>query len=171
MVFMIVATGTTYYIAADRIHPIGSWGISHIYILQRIPLAYLYYHGAELLSYPTWALHTFFASKLLTQFAIARYPSDIAIEADYLAFCPSQDPIISSSTLARAGQILTNCRRAHLSFAVWRSHAWVFASHRMCTRGALALHSPSSRKLAHDGRRCPLSHLPGASAQARPSPR
>eukprot|EP00965_Chrysotila_dentata_P255055 6212086-Pleurochrysis_carterae.AAC.3 len=34
-----------------------------------------------MLSYPTLALHTFLASKPLTQWAISRYPSDIAVEA------------------------------------------------------------------------------------------
>eukprot|EP00965_Chrysotila_dentata_P122492 4048089-Pleurochrysis_carterae.AAC.7 len=42
----------------------------------------------------------------------------------------------------------------------------------MRTRGALALlRFPSFRILARDGRRCPLSHLPGATAQACLSPR
>eukprot|EP00965_Chrysotila_dentata_P249745 6209055-Pleurochrysis_carterae.AAC.2 len=48
--------------------------------------AYLYYYGAELLSYPTWALHAFLASKPLAQLVISRYPSDIAIESDYIVF-------------------------------------------------------------------------------------
>eukprot|EP00965_Chrysotila_dentata_P255939 6212385-Pleurochrysis_carterae.AAC.3 len=39
MVSIIVATGTTLNINADRIHPIGSWGISHISLHQRRPLA------------------------------------------------------------------------------------------------------------------------------------
>eukprot|EP00965_Chrysotila_dentata_P135646 4484649-Pleurochrysis_carterae.AAC.1 len=47
--------------------------------------AYLYYYGAKLLLYPTWVLHTFLASKPLTQLAILRYPSDIATESDYIA--------------------------------------------------------------------------------------
>eukprot|EP00965_Chrysotila_dentata_P148316 4896447-Pleurochrysis_carterae.AAC.1 len=38
MVSIIVATGTTLNIAADQTHPIGSWGISHISLNQRIPL-------------------------------------------------------------------------------------------------------------------------------------
>eukprot|EP00965_Chrysotila_dentata_P029490 980083-Pleurochrysis_carterae.AAC.1 len=59
LVSIIVATGTTLNIAADWIHPIGSRGISHISLLQRIPLympvrdpfggqrAYLYHCSAE----------------------------------------------------------------------------------------------------------------------------
>eukprot|EP00965_Chrysotila_dentata_P129524 4282069-Pleurochrysis_carterae.AAC.1 len=36
-----------------------------------------------LLLYPTWVLHTFLASKPITQLAISQYPSDIAIESNY----------------------------------------------------------------------------------------
>eukprot|EP00965_Chrysotila_dentata_P237526 6201962-Pleurochrysis_carterae.AAC.3 len=35
MVSIIVAYGATLNIAADRIHPIGSWGKSHISLHQR----------------------------------------------------------------------------------------------------------------------------------------
>eukprot|EP00965_Chrysotila_dentata_P192315 6175102-Pleurochrysis_carterae.AAC.1 len=75
MVSITVATGTTLNIAADGIHPIGSWGISHISLHQRRPLA-------ELLLFPTWVLQTFLVSKPLTQSVISRYPSDIAIETE-----------------------------------------------------------------------------------------
>eukprot|EP00965_Chrysotila_dentata_P075816 2504713-Pleurochrysis_carterae.AAC.1 len=47
---------------------------------------YMYYCGAELLLYPTWVLHTFLTSKPIAQLAVSRYPSDIAIESDHLAF-------------------------------------------------------------------------------------
>eukprot|EP00965_Chrysotila_dentata_P213597 6187719-Pleurochrysis_carterae.AAC.1 len=88
---------------------------------------------------------TFFALKPLTQSAISRCLSGIAIEADNLAFCP-RDQIITISTLACARQLLTNCRRARLSFAVRQSRAQFpkLRLHRMRTCGALALRSPSS---------------------------
>eukprot|EP00965_Chrysotila_dentata_P260453 6213912-Pleurochrysis_carterae.AAC.2 len=106
-------------------------------------------YDIQLLSYLTWPLHTFLASKPLTQLAISRYPSDIAIEADYLAFC-HRDPIISSSIFARARQLVTNCRRARPSFANQHAHAQfaVLDLHRMRTFGALArFRSPSSWNL------------------------
>eukprot|EP00965_Chrysotila_dentata_P255298 6212168-Pleurochrysis_carterae.AAC.4 len=40
----------------------------------------------------------------------------------------------------------------------------------MRTRGALALRSPSCWKLAHDGRRCPLSHLLEPPHRCAPAP-
>eukprot|EP00965_Chrysotila_dentata_P183169 6048915-Pleurochrysis_carterae.AAC.1 len=42
--------------------------------------------GERLLLYLTWVLHTYLASKTIMQLAISRYPSDIAIESDHLAF-------------------------------------------------------------------------------------
>eukprot|EP00965_Chrysotila_dentata_P025418 844769-Pleurochrysis_carterae.AAC.1 len=61
------------------IYPFGGFkGSSHICIITC--------YGTELLLYPTWASHTFLASKPVAQLAISGYPSDIAIESDYLAF-------------------------------------------------------------------------------------
>eukprot|EP00965_Chrysotila_dentata_P141939 4691711-Pleurochrysis_carterae.AAC.1 len=134
--------------------------MSHISLHQRRPLY-------NLANDPFGGLSELFriiiVSRVKTPIAIGyiAYPSDIAIQADYLAFC-SRDQIISSSTLACARNLLANCRRAHLSFAVPHSHALfpVFASHRMRTRGALALRSPISGKYARDGRRCPVEPPP-----------
>eukprot|EP00965_Chrysotila_dentata_P048157 1597226-Pleurochrysis_carterae.AAC.4 len=44
------------------------------------------YQSFPLLPFPSWALQTFLALKPLTQSVISRYPSEIAIEANYLAF-------------------------------------------------------------------------------------
>eukprot|EP00965_Chrysotila_dentata_P072252 2387859-Pleurochrysis_carterae.AAC.12 len=62
MVSIMVATGTTLTVAADRIHPIGSRGIFHIALHQRILLA----EGRN----------------PLTHAVISRYPSVIAVETE-----------------------------------------------------------------------------------------
>eukprot|EP00965_Chrysotila_dentata_P199540 6179448-Pleurochrysis_carterae.AAC.1 len=78
------------------------------------------------------SLHIFLASKPLAQLAISQRPSNIAIESDYLAFWP-RDQTITLSTLARARQILINCRRARLSFAIdTHMHGLPFSSRIAC---------------------------------------
>eukprot|EP00965_Chrysotila_dentata_P124469 4113901-Pleurochrysis_carterae.AAC.1 len=84
--------------------------------------------------------------------------------------------MICSPTLARARQILTDCRRARLLCANRHSHAQfdVLDLHRMHTGGALALRSPGFWNTACDGQSCPVS-APSSSHRAgaphRPSPR
>eukprot|EP00965_Chrysotila_dentata_P223385 6193540-Pleurochrysis_carterae.AAC.5 len=61
---------------------------------------------------------------------------------------------------ARACRLnLASVAASRAAFASFHSVAWFpnLHSHRMRTRGALALCFPSSRKLARDGCRCPLS--------------
>eukprot|EP00965_Chrysotila_dentata_P261007 6214107-Pleurochrysis_carterae.AAC.10 len=70
----------------------------------------------------------------------------------------------SSSTVASARHLLTACHRAHRSFAIRHSYAWFpnLHSHRMRTRGALALRSSSSRDSLVMAAAAPSSHNPGA---------
>eukprot|EP00965_Chrysotila_dentata_P184497 6090740-Pleurochrysis_carterae.AAC.2 len=79
------------------------------------------------------------------------------------------------STLARARPLLTNCRRVRLSFTSRYSYAQFPKLDPSCMRTCGALAFPPLPRLsdtrARDGCRCPLSHLPRATAQALPSPR
>eukprot|EP00965_Chrysotila_dentata_P081113 2677299-Pleurochrysis_carterae.AAC.1 len=59
MISIIGATGTTLNIAPDRIHPIGSWGLSHKSLHQRRPA----------LPMTQWG-----GAKTLSQSVIPRYP-------------------------------------------------------------------------------------------------
>eukprot|EP00965_Chrysotila_dentata_P231389 6198332-Pleurochrysis_carterae.AAC.1 len=134
MVSIIVATGTTLNLAADWIHPIGSWGISHylsISVDRCKALPMTHFGGlSELICITIVSSYSDIGSKLLSQSVISRYPSKIAMKADYLAFCP-RDPVTCSSTLGRAFIYLQTVAAApHLSCA------------RTCE--ALALRFPSS---------------------------
>eukprot|EP00965_Chrysotila_dentata_P094132 3111474-Pleurochrysis_carterae.AAC.1 len=73
MVSIIVATGTTYNIAADRIHPIGPWEIPNILLRQLARIPYLGDTYIPSLETPNAIGY------------IAKSHSDIAIEADCIA--------------------------------------------------------------------------------------
>eukprot|EP00965_Chrysotila_dentata_P245417 6206546-Pleurochrysis_carterae.AAC.4 len=65
--------------------------------------------------YPIWTVLPHLALLPSTQSVLSRYPSDVAIEADYLAVCP-REPNITILTLARARPTVTcNCRRVRRS--------------------------------------------------------
>eukprot|EP00965_Chrysotila_dentata_P153839 5085145-Pleurochrysis_carterae.AAC.1 len=74
---------------ANRMCPIGSRGGVLVPLQQLLQLlSYLdravWGYGIQLLRCPIRAPHTFLGSKPKIQLAISRYPSDIAIESDYL---------------------------------------------------------------------------------------
>eukprot|EP00965_Chrysotila_dentata_P124011 4099030-Pleurochrysis_carterae.AAC.3 len=68
---------------------------------------------------------------------------------------------MSNSTLARARQIRTNCRRAHHSFAVWHSRARFPILHRIaCVLAERSCSAPQALGIpARNGRRRPVSAL------------
>eukprot|EP00965_Chrysotila_dentata_P162217 5356899-Pleurochrysis_carterae.AAC.1 len=130
----------------DQMHPIiGSRGISRIsssISLDRCKALLLTHFGGHqslsLLSYPTLALHTFLASKPLTQLAISRHRSQRYRDQGRLfVVLTSRPEYYSFDYFARLAIKLSS--RAPF---IWKS------SHRMRTCGALAPRSPGSGNLA-----------------------
>eukprot|EP00965_Chrysotila_dentata_P257102 6212768-Pleurochrysis_carterae.AAC.1 len=126
---------------------------------------------------PTWALHTFLASKPLRQLAISSYLSDnICDRGRLFSVLTSRPEYYHFDSLARPTVTYKLSARAFaLSFANWYSQAQfpkviAVASHAYL-RSAFAPLPRLSDTFARDGCRCPLSYVSMSRPVAAPSSR
>eukprot|EP00965_Chrysotila_dentata_P039212 1303436-Pleurochrysis_carterae.AAC.1 len=97
--------------------------------LQTLPCKLYYYLSTVIFSgfyIPSGPYSPHLALLPITQLVLSRYPSDIAIEVNYLAFCP-RDRTFTISTLARARSLTLTCAVPQMGLA---SHAYFRSASR-----------------------------------------